>query len=555
MGEPLQSSDLLGPATDAELLDLCGPQLLSWMLADKSLEEVKPQDESRMRSKTLLRETLGFEIRERRLQAWQQPPWVAERNRRLQLTQLLSLPPTDNDRGLAVRLRQQSGGDLPARPDGDDALLVSLFHMALDAFPLQLLPRGDERRAPFDIGTASFYRHPWMRKFRQAALEADNLGALFNDPKMLDQTAPESLDDDTHLMWSDGTGGTLQLAMIPQSALHFTFTRMHLDNRYAVEHLGHYLLTTVNLMRALAQKRPARVPLIVGLDNVALGPTVSKVPLPQGQLIPVDRLAGRLPSLTGATSALLLEVDLQLVEVESRGLWDDDTGVGTDASVRWRRMTSAAAATERQVSREVTKVRLAMALTPASEGHLAPVLRSQLILHPLSGGGGSWSSNPHGVSALPAAVIDDHVGIALAQWARRTAKHPDSMVLGARRLVSAMAERLDPLDGIIDAIICWENILGADSEVSFRVCGGLAMLLEPSNAEVRLQLFQELKKLYSVRSGLVHGSREPSPADAQRHRKRAIEVAIKAMRAVYERADLFECRNSDERNKRLLLGS
>jgi len=123
--------------------------------------------------------------------------------------------------------------------------------------------------------------------------------------------------------------------------------------------------------------------------------------------------------------------------------------------------------------------------------------------------------------------------------------------LAARRLVSAIARRVDHGDALIDAVMSWENLVGTSTEVTFRVTAALAKLLE-GDAARRRALRKALAKVYDVRSRVVHGVvvKDAVVRDAA---KEAIQVSIRALRASYRRGRDWLERDSAERADILLL--
>lgn len=143
----------------------------------------------------------------------------------------------------------------------------------------------------------------------------------------------------------------------------------------------------------------------------------------------------------------------------------------------------------------------------------------------------------------------------LVVWADRVARfyHP-SIAVAMRRTLSAVAERRSSAeDTLIDAVIAWENLFGTGgtSEMTFRVTTALALLLEP-DPTLRPALRKELSKVYELRSKVAHGG-EVNPKDHLGEKKdRAIDVAIDALRALFEiHPSLL---SEPERGMRLILG-
>jgi len=91
-------------------------------------------------------------------------------------------------------------------------------------------------------------------------------------------------------------------------------------------------------------------------------------------------------------------------------------------------------------------------------------------------------------------------------YAERFAWASREFGLAVRRFLS-VAERLNPEDRLIDAVIGLESLLlaGVSDELSFQFALRGAWLLEPTDRALREVLFQILRNVYTVRSGVVHG--------------------------------------------------
>jgi hypothetical protein len=139
------------------------------------------------------------------------------------------------------------------------------------------------------------------------------------------------------------------------------------------------------------------------------------------------------------------------------------------------------------------------------------------------------------------------------EWARVVDRaHAPAVDVAAGRLVSAVANRMDMSDSLIDAVMAWENLVGTpDTEVSFRVTAALAKLLE-SDLTKRRALRKELADIYRIRSRVVHGG-TVNPSEVTAACARAIEVAVGALRASYARGRDWLALTSGERSDAILL--
>jgi len=154
---------------------------------------------------------------------------------------------------------------------------------------------------------------------------------------------------------------------------------------------------------------------------------------------------------------------------------------------------------------------------------------------------------------LPPALTQEQVR-EIEKWAHIVNdRYNASIDIAARRTVSAIRERLDREDAIIDAVVAWENLFGhseATTEVTFRVTTAIARLLETEPA-ARRDLSRSLKQIYGVRSRVVHGlpTRETDRLDERS--ELATAVTVRCLRTLFEhRTDLLADR---DRAMRLLL--
>jgi len=131
-----------------------------------------------------------------------------------------------------------------------------------------------------------------------------------------------------------------------------------------------------------------------------------------------------------------------------------------------------------------------------------------------------------------------------------------SIDIAVRRTLRATAERADPTDALIDAVIAWENLVGSQKgEPTLRVSAALAWLLG-ADAKERKKLKKVIGELYSIRSGVVHGTRNLDPKEAGERREEALDITIRSLQILFrDRHDLLtECKDGGERSNRLILG-
>ncbi|WP_406862524.1 hypothetical protein ABZO31_19560 [Streptomyces sp. HUAS MG47] len=204
------------------------------------------------------------------------------------------------------------------------------------------------------------------------------------------------------------------------------------------------------------------------------------------------------------------------------------------------------------LSERVNLARLAFLLS--WEGEDVPVVIpgwSKFVV-PVRQGEGWQSSNPDRYAMLrPTAVSREQ----MADWqewiARLSSVNFRRLGIAPQRLLRASAERRDHLDALIDAVIVWESLLGADREITYRVSAALSKLLY-AGFEERSEFRKRATDIYRLRSQIVHGVdvRSDKVASASRD---AIRIAKRALRSlVLDRPDLIPM-SSEERSNRLIL--
>lgn len=122
------------------------------------------------------------------------------------------------------------------------------------------------------------------------------------------------------------------------------------------------------------------------------------------------------------------------------------------------------------------------------------------------------------------------------------------------RMIRVASERRDPVDALIDAVVAWENMLGSKAETTFKICASMAWLIEPDDEGRRVAFLSKAKKIYSLRSDLVHGSVHADSNLALEYGQDALRMAVQAFRRIHADSTLKELKSSS-RSERLLMRS
>lgn len=206
----------------------------------------------------------------------------------------------------------------------------------------------------------------------------------------------------------------------------------------------------------------------------------------------------------------------------------------------------------RQALRVRQLLPLAFALVTVHNNLCAPLPTFELIMLPFGSGIG-WSNTPwfFPVNRAPVEPTANQL-VEVEVWSRRLDQHyVENLAVTGRRIVSAIAQRADVTDSLVDAVTAWESMVGTGTETSFRVTAALSRLLE-KDPKKRSAFRKELGEIYGYRSRAVHG--DPlDPASVASRSTRAIEVGLKALAEIYSRSEDWLTAKSNERADRLIL--
>lgn len=455
----------------------------------------------------------------------------------------------------ATHFHKTCGGSMPSPASTQDEVTASVAALAADLYVQCLFPpsqmwhgTGPSRRS------FAMFKHPMSVALQKGILADADLSRLFPDASPDVEPVHEfSYEVGSHVMWSSGSGGSLSVNQLPSSLVDFTYALNIICDR-PFDAIGTTAEDAVARARRLATGEWVPLPVVSGVSNMSLGSPVSSVPLgDNAALFSASGKTGLLPVIDGASTAILLVE--QPVKLLMLGPWPSG-----DNDADWERLRRHnerhVLRHHRGVQRALSGARLAFVLGSSEDATAAPVAQGTMALNPLAGGGTSWSTPPPPFAALPAVEIDAATAGQATAWAARVGELSESLWFGARRLLSAVAGRSDAIDSFVDAVICWENMFGADTEITTTLSMAIARLLEPSDEQHRRNLFEGVRTLYGIRSGIVHGDadREPAPEKAYEYRDRAISIAVKSMRALFDKPALLNAKTSSARAQSMLLG-
>jgi hypothetical protein len=428
--------------------------------------------------------------------------------------------------------REEAGGELP-QVVVEDTVLNPLQHLALDAYPtLLMLPYLARRHGvePTLMHSSFAFNHSARPQFEAAVLEDEALALLFPT------RGENAMSTYSYITASTGRGGTLQLVGLASQAIQSAYIVTRMRGGIEIDDLFKSLRDIVQILRRIATGQQVDVPTFVGFNNISLDIN-SAIPLPWGTLKPyADTYSEFVPSEAGPSHFNDEGQDVSLGFVLETSYpyqvlvapWEP--GPPSEESPPW---PSGMAGYRKELEYNCRLTSLTFSLAIERDPPVAAAVGWMLLLDPLSQGtGASWNSRAY--PPLDFYRIKQDNVRSISDWAAIVASVDDSKIrIAQRRILSALAERRDPVDGLIDAVIAWENLFGAgQGELSFRISAAMASLLSKA-ADKRLQVQAEIARLYSRRSKVLHGDVDLSPEDATRDRNRALSLILAALRELY----------------------
>lgn len=173
---------------------------------------------------------------------------------------------------------------------------------------------------------------------------------------------------------------------------------------------------------------------------------------------------------------------------------------------------------------------------------------AEILFSPLSVSGASYRTGSRGASTTRILRPDEFEEV--GKWIRASNKTDTSKIrLSIRRYLNATNERLEDDDALIDAVIGLENLFGERSEISFSVSNSTARLLGNNEAE-KTEIFEEVKKIYTARSKIVHGQKELTYDEKKKYRDRAVFYLANSLKKLLkDKPELLRLSASDRVKK------
>ena len=138
----------------------------------------------------------------------------------------------------------------------------------------------------------------------------------------------------------------------------------------------------------------------------------------------------------------------------------------------------------------------------------------------------------------------------LSLWIKKILGTEDSKIeIAKRRLHSALLEKSNPEDSFIDCIIGLENLFGQEKRIASTLATCISEILY-DDIKIREIKSDEVKKLYKMRSDILHGKEIIEYEKMKKYRDQALELLTECLKKLYEdRGNLIKMKTSDRVKK------
>lgn len=451
---------------------------------------------------------------------------------------------------LANFLRRQTGGAIVAPRAATDPVAAALLRMLVDTYPNLLL--SEDSPGGITPNASIIHNHP---------ARADLETAVLADPvlsKLYPQEAGHG--DWRGVAFHNTQGGGVQLWGFASQQIGTAYAWAGLDVRFpSIDDVADKVLDNLAVLRKAIQGKKAMTPARIALTGLLLPEDLTQYDFGWATLQPLSEAHRAVAHKTGVEGQLqtslengtLVTIDysgdiIASFEIPYRIVLGD-----RDIDRPW---PSELVAAQTQLMQDVENLRLGVALALHGDQPVLAVLGWLLTIDPLSHGAfPAWNDTRQTPNLMPRRLTHAELE-SWKIWTRLTRDHrTPGIAVSVRRMLQALSERRNPEDVLVDAVIVWENLFGAQQETTHRVSTALAWLLAV-DATDRAKRQAAYKKLYALRSNIVHGSPKVTPEKVAAASRETVQISLAALRAIFEhRPDLLLESTSEARGNKLLL--
>ena len=414
--------------------------------------------------------------------------------------------------------------DSPAPQQFDDPVLECFAELGAESYPYFLLPK-DNRFSELDLCIPYFIGTKILSRTEDAILLDPDLSNIFPT------VGSNGMETVSRYHSSTGHGGSLQLCTFPSMLLKNAYGWMRSQNLNNLDAYISAISDVLDMLRQAARGEAVKIPIIYCFEGIRL-PEGTKINAFNGIISNLSNgILDILPQHGHPTShnsdgvmgfVFVSEIEFRL-HITQPG--DSAHDLGDLWPIKMIDLNALHQITE--------KISLSIALAIGPDAPAAASVISTYISDPLNGGHSSSCIRMMQTATNPiTATVDDCQRI--QEWCKFVENADDQKIdMANRRFLSAVTKRDDPIDGFVDSIIAMENLFGERTAIALSVAASVSKLVE-TDAERRKEVFEEVKKLYSRRSDIIHGKKQaPSHEDAVIFRDKSLGFVAECLRRLY----------------------
>jgi len=407
-----------------------------------------------------------------------------------------------------------------------DALGDAMDRLVAECFPAIAAIHAEPWRVIPEPGMDQGYLHIAMsRAILSCRTLREATAAVTEDEALGPALQPSS---PMYLLAATGAGGRLQAEVLPlKLVLSAVLEILLCGERLELATMQAGVAENLRRLRAGVAGEEFRAYIVFPFANLRLQSDAT-IETPWGELRAAHRL------LADAFIDRAREVSTVLgMPIETRFVDEKSHRPNVESAQEYQRVAS------------ITSYSVTLGSDPTNPSSAIPLGWGGLSPLGLPGWGGEFRMPGRSIRDAPLSVTEINE---IARWCGLLDDAPFGHVeVGLRRIVSALAERLNAADALTDAVIAWENLVEHRDQPTKSVLFGLQQLLAGTPAPFSKT---RLNRLYEERSDVVHGEIVAS-ADLLTASRDAISVGIYCFRSLFERhAELLNL-SSEERCVRL----
>lgn len=457
------------------------------------------------------------------------------------------------------QLRMACGGRIEV-PTHADSLTNTLLRIALDVYPLLLVPRGEpaypmswDLPTQLHLGEAT-HEHRDAASFEEAVMADVDLRRFFPKKDAVNGRCATIV---------PSTGGTREIFLKFFSSaiieLAWSEQRLTLERTPTPEELFAHVPAVIDKLQAYARGESVPIAARIGFSGIALHrwtpigtsvgtlraetdgdawyipgparrPALETPPMPSG--FPATpsffEAFGARPFFLDPNTAKDYAAPVVLV-----------TTLNVTLRVSQGRASSLETNCKALLGGTVETVQLGILTTGCDQPQPLIVAPTWwMIVEPFKGVQVQWSElfTARLLSHMPRAVTLPYYSLVRDAIDRVAARRTPGIDVAIRRLLSAHIDRDAPADRLIDIVIAWENLFGPRSqdEIAKTISTALGNLLSKGSNETTTRIRRDAARIYDLRSRLVHGG-SPTARRLEPAVPRAFDLTHQAFRELLER--------------------